>query len=102
MIELLGISVNEGIDTNWLRLEGRVAGPWAREFERVWRQIAAERESKKFGVDLRGVMHMDRRARRVLAEIHRETGAAFLADSPITAYFADEARRGDESRKQEG
>jgi anti-anti-sigma regulatory factor len=98
---LLRISVDERNEHKWLRLEGRITGVWAKEFERAWREIAGNRDSKKFGVDLRGVTHMDVHARGILAEIHRETGAEFLADSPITKYFAEEARRGAGGGKQE-
>ena len=98
---MLRISVDERDETTWLKLEGRVTGDWAKEFERTWREIVATRDSKKFGVDLRGVTHMDGLARRVLSEIHRETGAEFLADSPITKFFAEEARRGAASPQQE-
>jgi anti-anti-sigma regulatory factor len=89
---LLRISVDEQANTKWLRLEGRVSGPWAEEFERVWREIVPTLDSKKFGVDLRGVTHMDRHGRRVLADIHQQTGAEFVADSPMTKFFAEEAR----------
>jgi hypothetical protein len=100
--DLLRISVDERDGTIWLKLEGRATGIWAGEFERAWREMAARgRDSKKFGVDLRGVTHMDANARRVLSEIHRETGAEFLADSPITKFFAEEARRGAKSPRQE-
>lgn len=99
--DLLRISVDERDETTWLKLEGRVTGIWAGEFERTWREIAAKREARKFGVDLRGVTHMDANARRVLSDIHRETGAEFLADSPITKFFAEEARRGAKSAQQE-
>jgi anti-anti-sigma regulatory factor len=98
---LLRISIDERDGTTWLKLEGRVIGDWAKEFERTWREIAARRDSKKFGVDLRGITHMDAHARKVLSEIHRETGAEFLADSPITKFFAEEARRGARSPQQE-
>jgi hypothetical protein len=104
---LLRISIDEREETTWLKLEGRVTGIWAKEFERAWREIAAAaagkatRGSRKFGVDLRGVTHMDGHARRVLSDIHRETGADFLADSPITKFFAEEARRGAASPQQE-
>lgn len=67
----------------------------------MWREIAANRDSKKFEIDLRGVTHMDAHARKILAEIHRETKAEFLADSPITKFFAEEARREAESGKRE-
>lgn len=99
--ELLRISVHDERETKWLRLEGRITGLWSEEFERAWRDLAATLGKKRFGVDLRGVTHMDLRARRVLADIHRETGAQFLADSPNTNYFAEEARRENESKQEE-
>jgi anti-anti-sigma regulatory factor len=99
---LLRITVDEQVDAKWLKLEGRVTGPWANEFERTWREIAAALDSRKLGVDLRGVTHMDAHGRKILAEIHRRTGAEFLADSPMTKFFAEEARRSAaESGKQE-
>lgn len=98
---MLRISIDDDRETKWLRLEGRITGPWAQEFERAWRELAATLGKKRFAVDLRGVTHMDQRARGVLAEIHRQTGAEFLADSPITTYFAEEARRGSESKQEE-
>jgi hypothetical protein len=44
-------------------------------------------------VDLRGVTFIDKAGRTVLAEIHSKTNADFLADTPMTKYFADEAKR---------
>ncbi|MDE3109036.1 MAG: STAS domain-containing protein [Acidobacteriota bacterium] len=98
---MLRISIDERGATKWLRLEGRITGVWAQEFERAWREIAAGRESKKLGIDLRGVTHMDVHARGILAQIHRETNAEFLADTPITKFFAEEARRGVENGTKE-
>lgn len=99
---MLRITVDEQAETRRLRLDGRVTGPWATEFERVWREISAALDSKKLLVDLRGVTHMDALGRRVLAEIHRQTAAEFLADSPMTAFYAEEARRtGAGSAKEE-
>jgi hypothetical protein len=37
---------------------------------------------------------MDAAGRHLLAEIHAKTGADFLADTPMTKYFAEEAMRG--------
>jgi len=36
---------------------------------------------------------MDRDAKAMLAEIHKASGAEFLANTPLTKYFAAEARR---------
>lgn len=98
---MLRITVNEQLETKWLRLEGRVTGPWAKEFERAWRELAPTVDSKKFVVDLRGVTHMDAHGRRLLAEIYTRTGAEFIADSPMTKYFAEEAQRDGAGRTNE-
>ena len=76
-----------------MRLDGRVVGPWVDEFRRAWHSLAAGLGSRRLKVDLRGVTHMNADARRVLADIHYTTGADFLTDSPLTQYFAEEARR---------
>lgn len=90
---MLKITVDERRDTRWLKLEGRISGTWAKEFERAWNELAVALDSRKFVIDLRGVMHMDRNGRRVLAAVYRQTGAEFLTDSPLTTFFAEEARR---------
>lgn len=75
-----------------MRLEGRIAGPWVDEFDRTWRNLAPSLGLKKLSVDLRGVSYMDRSGRGILAEIYDQTGAEFLADTPLTKYFAEEAK----------
>jgi anti-anti-sigma regulatory factor len=90
---MLRITVREHPKSTTLKLEGWVTGIQAQEFERAWRDLAPALGAKKFRIDLCGVMHMDENGRRVLAEIHGTTGADFLADTPMTKYFAEEARR---------
>lgn len=68
-------------------------GPWVAELERAWQSLVGSVPSKKLRIDLCGVMHMSADGRRVLAEIHRQTGAEFIANTPLTKYFAREARR---------
>jgi len=75
-----------------LKLEGRVIGPWVKEFEGVWKSLAVSLGKKKLLVDLSDVTYMDSEARDLLAEIHSETGADFLADTPMTKYFVEQAR----------
>ncbi|MGA7854242.1 MAG: hypothetical protein WCA15_13025 [Candidatus Acidiferrales bacterium] len=87
------VTLHEESDATILRIEGRIVGPWVQELDRAWRLAAASLGSKTFLVDLCGVMHMDAAGRQVLADIHQRTGAEFLANSPMTKYFAEEARR---------
>lgn len=50
--------------------------------------------SKILRVDLSGVTHIDAEGKQLLTQIHKKTGAEFLADTPMTKYFAEEAARG--------
>ena len=88
----LKITVNDEPDTATMKIEGRVAGPWVAEFVRTWHALLASLGTKKLRVDLCGISHMDGNGRQVLAEIYKQTGAEFLADTPMTKYFAEEAR----------
>jgi anti-anti-sigma regulatory factor len=88
------ITILQSAETATLKLEGRVIGPWVKEFQEAWRSLSESLGSKHLLVDLSGVTYMDAEARDLLAEIHSETGADFLADSPMTKYFVEQARRG--------
>jgi anti-anti-sigma regulatory factor len=95
---MLKITIHDEPDALRLKLEGKVTGGLVSEFDKTWRSLAPSLGSKKLVVDLCGVLYMDSEARRLLAEIHQKTGAHFLTDTPMTKYFADEARR---SKKKE-
>jgi anti-anti-sigma regulatory factor len=88
---MLKITINQNLDTTTLRLDGRITGPWASEFQKTWHSLASSLRSRKLRVDLRGVTHIDANGKQILAEIRSKTGAEFLADTPMTKYFADEA-----------
>ena len=76
-----------------IQLEGRAVGEWVTELERTWLAVAETLAPRRLMVDLRGVVHMDSRAVDVLADMHRRASSAFLADTPMTKYFAEEAQR---------
>jgi anti-anti-sigma regulatory factor len=97
---MLKITVHDEPETITMQLEGRVIGPWVREFDQVWRSLADSLGSRRLCIDLREVMQMDADGRAVLAEIHKKTGADFLADTPITKYFAEEAQHDGKNRKE--
>ena len=88
----LRITVSEDPESMTVRLDGRVTGAWVNECDRACRSILASLGSKKLRVDLRGVTHVDASGRRLLGEIHQRAGATFLADTPMTKYFAQEAQ----------
>ena len=94
------ISVYETDATIVLKIEGRIAKPVIDELNRAWQDLAPSIGSRKLSIDLRGVTFMDRSGRQVLAEIHAKTGAEFLADTPMTKYFAEEAQHIHSNSKQ--
>ncbi len=77
-----------------LKIEGTVAGLEVPELHRVWQDLAPSLGERMLRVDLRGVTHVDGTGRNLLAEIHAKTGAEFLADTPLTKFFAEEAQQG--------
>jgi anti-anti-sigma regulatory factor len=91
---MVKISVLETEMVVTLKVEGRAAEPMVGELNRAWQDLAPSLGSRKLSVDLRGVTFMDTTGRHLLAEIHDKTGAEFLANTPMTKYFAEEAVRG--------
>jgi anti-anti-sigma factor len=98
----LRITVQENPDVTTLKLEGRVIGPSTAEFKRAWETLALSLGSKRLLVDLSGVTHMDADGTRVLAEIHKETNADFLADTPMNKYIVQTAKRMGRGQSKEG
>jgi len=76
-----------------LKIEGRVLGRKVSELHRAWQSLAPSLGSRKLSVDIRGLRFIDATGKRLLAEIHAKTGAEFLADTPLTKYFAEQAQR---------
>ena len=96
------ITVQHSPNAVTMKLEGRVAGPWAGEFGRAWHDLAPSLGYKKLFLDLCGVTFVDENGRKLLAEIYGETKAEILADSPLTKYFAEEAKRKISKNGKEG
>jgi hypothetical protein len=98
----LRITVVEEPEATTMKLEGELVGPWVAELNRAWPSLVASLNTKKLRVDLCGIDRIDPDGRHILAEIHRQTGADFLADTPITKYFAEQARLRDHENFSEG
>jgi ABC-type transporter Mla MlaB component len=77
-----------------LQVEGKIAGPHVPVLHGAWQELTPSIGQRRLRVDLRGVTHVDGTGRNLLAEIHAKTGAEFLADTPLTKYFAEQARQG--------
>jgi hypothetical protein len=90
---MLRISMNHEAALATLKVEGRVVGPWAVELGKTWRGLWALSKWPTLQLDLRGVTYVDSNGARILREIVRSTGAEVFADSPLTQYFANQAKR---------
>ncbi len=73
-----------------MRLEGRLAGPWAVELGRLWEEKASSVAHKKVSLDLRETTFADARGISILKVIYSQTGAAILTGTPWTQYLAAE------------
>lgn len=99
---MLRITIHEGVKAQTIQLEGKIAGPWVEEFNRTWHSLAPSLGSKQLHLDLRSVAFVDAKGRQLLREIYQKTNACFLADSPLTRYFADDAMQHSSNHGEEG
>ena len=99
---MLRITVRDGEKNRTIKLEGKIGGPWVEEFERTCQSVVPTLEGKELHLDLREVGFVDAKGRGLLREIYRKTNARFLADSPLTRYFVEDAMRESEKNGQKG
>jgi hypothetical protein len=85
-----------------MRLEGRVAGPWATELDRVWVETAPQLASKKLIIDLHNVTYADAAGKQVLRAIYAQTHADLIANTPWTQFLAEEVIAKHEVSMEEG
>lgn len=78
-----------------LKIEGRIAGANVEALLQAWQELAPSLGKKKLKVDLRGVTHADETGRSLLGRIYDSTGAEFMADTPLTKYFSEQAQHHD-------
>ena len=87
---MLRITVEENPTKMTLKLEGRLAGPWVAELDRLWEQTASKREARNLSIDLRSTTFADTDGIRSLRNIYSETRAELLTGTPWTQYLAEE------------
>ena len=90
---MLRIYFQESSNSIVIKLEGRVAGPWAAELGRLWEEKAPAVAQKKLSLDLRETTFADATGIQVLRAIYSQTRAAILTGTPWTEYLAEEVAR---------
>jgi hypothetical protein len=78
---MLKITLEEKPTVVTIRLEGRIAGPWVAELQKVWHSVRPSLDSKTLEIDLRDVVFIDADGRRLVNEIHKATGVQFQTNS---------------------
>ena len=89
-LEVLRITIQNSSEAFEMKLEGRVAGPWAGELNRAWLESAPQLASKKVIIDLNNVTYADAAGKQVLRAIYGETHADLITSSPWTQFLAEE------------
>jgi anti-anti-sigma regulatory factor len=87
---VLRIYFEENENAIVIKLEGRVAGPWATELGRLWEEKAPAVAQKKLSLDLRETTFADASGIKVLRAIYSQTRAEILTGTPWTEYLAEE------------
>ena len=90
---MLRITFEENSKAVFIKLEGRIAGPWATELGRLWEEKAPAFEQKKLSLDLRGTTFADASGIKVLRAIYSQSEAAIITGTPWTEYLAEEVTR---------
>jgi ABC-type transporter Mla MlaB component len=88
---VLRITVKSGRAEVRFRLEGRLAGPWVRELQKTWQEIAAVSGAEHVVVDLADVTFVDTAGRELLAQFYRG-GATFKACGCLMRCLVDEIK----------
>jgi anti-anti-sigma regulatory factor len=73
---VLRITTITAKDSQVLKLEGKLSGPWVDELQSCWKEAVAEVAHRKpIQIDMRGVSYLDPRGRKLLQRMEHE-GAA--------------------------
>lgn len=90
---MLRITFQENSNAVVIKLEGRIAGPWAAELGRLWEEKSPVVAQKQLSLDLRETTFADATGIQVLRVIYSQTRAAILTGTPWTEYLAEEVER---------
>jgi hypothetical protein len=92
---MLRISIEETTEALEMKLEGRIAGPWAAELGRVWVETAPRLATRKLILDLSSVTYADAGGTHLLGQIYSQTNAELLTGTLWTQSLAEQITRGD-------
>jgi hypothetical protein len=95
------ITIEESGEVTTLTLEGRVAGPWAAELDRVWAESLPRLQKQKVSMDISNVIYADEDGIRVLRAIYAQARPEMLANTPWTRHLAEQISANPDRLQQE-
>jgi ABC-type transporter Mla MlaB component len=86
---MLRATIQEAEDSLTLKVEGRLAGPWALEAHDCWQNLVASKPRTTIRVDLTGVTMIDATGKALLARAHAD-GAELVASGCLMRAIVEE------------
>ncbi len=98
---MLKITMQVAAGVMTFALEGKLAGPWVKEFELCWRSAVETKQIHPVRVDLSSVIFIDEDGKDLLGRMHRE-GAKLVATGCLNKCIVEgimhsEAKKVDET-----
>lgn len=90
---MLKITVQDGTGAPTLQLDGKLAGDWVSEVERVWKSFAAGQPAPDVTLDLSGVTFVDAGGKKLLSSM-LERGVKLEDPRLLVKYIVDEIKSG--------
>jgi hypothetical protein len=97
---MLKITTDTNLGTATLKLEGKLAGPWVPELERIWQASLTDPTCKSIVVDLCGVTFIDAKARELLTRVYCR-GARFKTSGFMAKSIMEEIKQECDGAPQE-
>ena len=85
---MLRITVDKNGSLCWLKLAGRLGGPWVPETEKAWRSVLCS-ATTQMEIDMKEVTAVDEDGRELLAAMH-EAGARLVAQGVAMIALVEE------------
>lgn len=90
---MLKITVQNGNHATKVRLDGKLAGQWVGEFEKVCHSLAGGEAAQNLTLDLSGVTFVDAGGKKLLCELLGR-GAIVKEPQLLVKFILDEIRAG--------
>lgn len=90
---MLRITLQEEPNVLTLKLEGRISDESLKEFESAWQNLSRSLGKRSLCLDIRGVTFVSAEGHQLLARIYKESHNDFRANTPLTTFFAEQAKR---------